>query len=121
MTEENTIIVDGRTSPKTIYKKRTSPKTIQIQDSKTASSKAEWLHISISEEGGEGQGTYDVGRREMKRERLHAMKPKLKARYEKSLKPSAPAKGKFNARGVFKPASKNAVSRRKNLTMQPET
>jgi len=106
-----------RTSPKTIYKKRTSPKTIQIQDSKTASSKAEWLHISISEEGGEGQGTYDVGRREMKRERLHAMKPKLKAWYEKSLKPSAPAKGKFNARGVFKPASKNAVSRRKNLTM----
>ena len=110
-----------RTSPKTIYKKRTSPKTIQIQDSKTASSKAEWLHISISEEGGEGQGTYDVGRREMKRERLHAMKPKLKAWYEKSLKPSAPAKGKFNARGVFKPTSKNAVSRRKNLTMQPET
>jgi hypothetical protein len=98
-------------------KTRTSPKTIQIQDSKTASSKAEWLHISISEEGGEGQGTYDVGRREMKRERLHAMKPKLKAWYEKSLKPSAPAKGKFNARGVFKPASKNAVSRRKNLTM----
>ena len=53
MTEE-TIIVDGRTSPKTIYKKRTSPKTIQIQDSKTARSKAEWLHISTSEEDGEG-------------------------------------------------------------------
>ena len=109
MTEENTIIVDGeRTSPKTIYKKRTSPKTIQIQASKTVRSKAEWLHISTSEEDGEGQGTYDVGRREMKRERLHAMKPKLKARYEKSLKPSAPAKGKFNARGVFRPISKKA-------------
>jgi len=107
MTEE-TIIVDGRTSPKTIYKKRTSPKTIQIQDSKTAHSKAEWLHISTSEEDGEGRGTYDVGRREMKRERLHEMKPKLKVRYEKSLITSAPPKGKFNARGVFRPISKKA-------------
>ena len=78
MTEENTIIVDGRTSPKTIYKKRTSPKTIQIQDSKTASSKAEWLHISISEEDGEGQGTYDVGSRVMKRERLADNKNRAK-------------------------------------------
>jgi len=78
MTEENTIIVDGRTSPKTIYKKRTSPKTIQIQDSKTASSKAEWLHISISEEDGEGRGTYDVGRRVMKRERLADKKLRAK-------------------------------------------
>ena len=78
MTEENTIIVDGRTSPKTIYKKRTSPKTIQIQDSKTASSKAEWLHISISEEDGEGRGTYDVGRRAMKRERLADKKLRAK-------------------------------------------
>jgi hypothetical protein len=117
MTDE-TIIVDGeRTSPKTIYKKRTSPKTIQIQDSKTARSRASWHWISVSDVDGEGKGTYDVGRREMKRERLHAMKPKLKARYEKSLKPSEPAKGKFNARGVFRPASKNAVSRRKTLTM----
>ena len=116
MTEE-TIIVDGRTSPKTIYKKRTSPKTIQIQDSKTARSKANWHWISVSDADGEGKGTYDVGRREMKRERLHELKPKLKARYEKSLIVSAPPKGKFNARGVFKLASKNAVSRRKNLTM----
>ena len=105
MTEENTIIVDGeklsfadecvrhegdlsrgerrmrdlkRTSPKTIYKKRTSPKTIQIQASKTTRSKAEWLHISISEEGGEGQGTYDVGSRVMKRERLADKKMRAK-------------------------------------------
>ena len=98
-------------------KTQTSPNTLAIQASKTARSKAEWLHISISDADSEGRGTYDVGRREMKRERLHAMKPKLKAWYEKSLKPSAPAKGKFNARGVFKPTSKNAVSRRKNLTM----
>ena len=61
-----------------LYKKRTSPKTIQIQDSKTASSKAEWLHISISEEDGEGQGTYDVGRRVMKRERLADKKLRAK-------------------------------------------
>ena len=106
MTEE-TIIVDGRTSPK----------TIQIQDSKTARSKANWHWISVSDADGEGKGTYDVGRREMKRERLHELKPKLKARYEKSLIVSAPPKGKFNARGVFKLASKNAVSRRKNLTL----
>ena len=109
---EDTIIVGDEPN-----KKRTSPKTLQIQASKTVRSKAEWLHISTSDADGEGRGTYDVGRREMKRERLHAMKPKLKARYEKSLKPSAPAKGKFNARGVFKPTSKNAVSRRKTLTM----
>ena len=60
------------------YKKRTSPKTIQIQDSKTASSKAEWLHISISEEDGEGRGTYDVGRRAMKRARLADKKLRAK-------------------------------------------
>ena len=78
MTEENTIIVDGRTSPKTIYKKRTSPKTIQIQDSKTASSKAEWLHISTSEVDGEGRGTYDVGSRAMKRDRLADKKLRAK-------------------------------------------
>jgi hypothetical protein len=100
-----------------LYKNRTSPNTLAIQASKTVRSKASWHWISVSDADGEGKGTYDVGRREMKRERLHAMKPKLKARYEKSLKPSEPAKGKFNARGVFKPASKNVVSRRKNLTL----
>ena len=60
------------------YKKQTSPKTIQIQDSKTARSKAEWLHISTSEEDGEGQGTYDVGSRVMKRERLADKKLRAK-------------------------------------------
>ena len=60
------------------YKKRTSPKTIQIQASKTVRSKAEWLHISTSEEDGEGQGTYDVGRRAMKRERLADKKLRAK-------------------------------------------
>ena len=61
-----------------LYKKRTSPKTIQIQASKTVRSKAEWLHISTSEEDGEGQGTYDVGQRVMKRERLADKKLRAK-------------------------------------------
>ena len=60
------------------YKKRTSPKTLQIQASKTVRSKAEWLHISTSGEDGEGQGTYDVGRRVMKRERLADKKLRAK-------------------------------------------
>ena len=60
------------------YKKRTSPKTLQIQASKTVRSKAEWLHISTSQEDGEGQGTYDVGRRVMNRERLADKKLRAK-------------------------------------------
>ena len=61
-----------------LSKTRPSPKTIQIQDSKTSRSKAEWLHISISEEDGEGQGTYNVGSRAMKRERLADKKLRAK-------------------------------------------
>ena len=61
-----------------LYKKRTSPKTFQIQNSKTVRSKAEWLHISTIEEDGEGQGTYDVGQRAMKRERLADKKLRAK-------------------------------------------
>ena len=61
-----------------LYKKRTSPKTFQIQNSKTVRSKAEWLHISTSEEDGEGQGTYNVGSRAMKRERLADKKLRAK-------------------------------------------
>ena len=61
-----------------LYKTRTSPKTFQIQNSKTVRSKAEWLHISTSEEDGEGQGTYDVGQRVMKRERLADKKLRAK-------------------------------------------
>ena len=60
------------------YKNQTSPKTLQIQASKTVRSKAEWLHISTSEEDGEGQGTYDVGQRVMKRERLADKKLRAK-------------------------------------------
>ena len=61
-----------------LYKKRTSPKTLQIQASKTVRSKAEWLWISISEKDGEGQGTYNVGSRAMKRERLADKKLRAK-------------------------------------------
>ena len=61
-----------------LNKKRTSPKTIQIQNSKTTRSRAKWLHISTSEEDGEGQGTYNVGSRVMKRERLADKKLRAK-------------------------------------------
>ena len=67
-----------------LYKKRTSPKTIQIQASKTARRQVEWLWISISNEEGVGQGTYDVGRRAMKRERL--ADKKLRAKQAKAAK-----------------------------------
>ena len=61
-----------------LNKKRTSPKTIQIQNSKTTRSRAKWLHISTSEEDGEVQGTYNVGSRAMKRERLADKKLRAK-------------------------------------------
>ena len=58
--------------------KRTSPKTIQIQNSKTAQSRGEWFWISTSDKAGESQGTYDVGRRKFKRERLADKKLRAK-------------------------------------------
>ena len=111
MTEEtigealDQIVIDAGAEDR---KSQTSPNTLAIQASKTARSKADWLWISTSDVDGEGKGPYDVGQREMKRERLHEMKPKLKVRYQKSLITSAPPKGKFNARGVFRPISKKA-------------
>ncbi len=55
MTTE-TIIVDEQPT-----KTQTSPNTLAIQASKTARSKAEWLHMSITgeEEEGEGEGEGD--------------------------------------------------------------
>jgi len=61
-----------------LYKKRTSPTTLAIQASKIVRSKAQWLWISTSGEDGKGQGTYDVGRRTMKRERLADKKVRAK-------------------------------------------
>ena len=81
MTEEtigealDQIVIDAGTED---TKTQTSPNTLAIQASKTVRSKAEWLHISTSEEDGEGQGTYDVGRRAMKRERLADKKMRAK-------------------------------------------
>ncbi|MBT5994529.1 MAG: hypothetical protein HOG73_02305 [Candidatus Marinimicrobia bacterium] len=61
-----------------LNKKITSPKTIQIQNSKTAQSRAQWFWISTSDTEGIGQGTYNVGAREMKRERLADKKLRAK-------------------------------------------
>ena len=74
MTTE-TIIVDEQPT-----KTQTSSNTLAIQASKTARSKAEWLHMSITgeEEEGEKGSTYDVGRREFKRERLADKKMRAK-------------------------------------------
>ena len=58
--------------------KRTSPKTIQIQNSKTAQSRAEWLWISVSNEPGLGRGTYNVGKKKAKRERYLEKKREAK-------------------------------------------
>ena len=61
-------------------KKKTSPKTLEIQKAKTAKVTVELVHDCIAE------GTYsNPERQKMKRERLHEMKPKRKARWERSL------------------------------------
>ena len=58
-------------------KKKTSPKTLEIQEAKTAKVTVELVHDCIAE------GTYsNPERQKMKRERLHEMKPKRKAKYE---------------------------------------
>jgi len=51
---------------------------LAIQASKTVRSKASWHWISVSGEEGVGKGTYDVGRRVMKRERLADKKMRAK-------------------------------------------
>ena len=61
-------------------KKKTSPKTLKLQEAKTAKFTVELVHDCIAE------GTYsNPERQKMKRERLHEMKPKRKARWERSL------------------------------------
>ena len=63
-----------------LRKKKTSPKTLELQKAKTAKFTVELVHDCIAE------GTYlNLERQEMKRERLHEMKPKRKARWEQSL------------------------------------
>ena len=61
-------------------KKKTSPKTLKLQEAKTAKFTVELVHDCIAE------GTYsNPERQKMKREQLHEMKPKRKARWEQSL------------------------------------
>ena len=61
-----------------LKEKKTSPKTLKIQKAKTARFTAQLVHDCIAE------GTYsNPERQEMKRERLHEMKPKRKARWER--------------------------------------
>ena len=68
-----------------LYSKKTSPKTLELQKAKTAKVTIELIHDCITE------GTYsNPERQEMKRERLHEMKPKRKARWERSLVVSTP-------------------------------
>ena len=68
-----------------LREKKTSPKTLELQKAKTAKFTVEVIHDSIAD------GTYsNPERQEMKRERLHEMKPKRKARWERSLVVSTP-------------------------------
>ena len=63
-----------------LKKKKTSPKTLKIQKAKTATFTAQLFHDCIAD------GTYSNSeKQDMKRERLHEMKPKRKARWERSL------------------------------------
>ena len=61
-----------------LRKKKTSPKTLKLQEAKTAKFTVELVHDCIAE------GTYsNPERQKMKREQLHEMKPKRKARWER--------------------------------------
>ena len=63
-----------------LYSKKTSPKTLEIQKAKTAKLTVKLVHDCIAD------GTFtNPERQEMKRKRLHEMKPKRKARWEQSL------------------------------------
>jgi hypothetical protein len=77
-----------------LHSKKTSPKTLEIQKAKTANFTAQLIHDCIAD------GTYsNPERQEMKRERLHEMKPKRKARWERSLVVSTPPKSKRRTNG----------------------
>ena len=84
-TKERVIKFVGKPSEESKFilslrEKKTSPKTLELQKAKTAKFTVELVHDCIAE------GTYsNLERQEMKRERLHEMKPKRKARWEQSL------------------------------------
>ena len=84
-TKERVIKFVGKPSEESKFilslrEKKTSPKTLELQKAKTAKFTVELVHDCIAE------GTYsNLERQEMKRERLHEMKPKRKVRWEQSL------------------------------------
>ena len=83
-------------------KKKTSPKTLKLQEAKTAKFTVELVHDCIAE------GTYsNLERQEMKRERLHELKPKRKARWERSLVVSTPPKLKRRTQAGVNVKSRN--------------
>ena len=85
-----------------LRKKKTSSKTLELQKAKTAKFTVELVHDSIAD------GTYsNPERQEMKRERLHKMKPKRKARWEQSLIVSTPPKLKRRTQGGVNVKSRN--------------
>ena len=89
-TKERVIKFVGKPSEESKFilslrEKKTSPKTLELQKAKTAKFTVELVHDCIAE------GTYsNPERQEMKRERLHELKPKRKARWEQSLIVSKP-------------------------------
>ena len=87
-------------------KKKTSPKTLELQEAKTAKFTVELVHDCIAE------GTYsNPERQEMRRERLHEMKPKRKARWERSLVTSTPPKSKRRTNGGVNVKSKKQLKK----------
>ena len=84
-----------------LHSKKTSPKTLELQKAKTAKFTVELVHDCIAE------GTYsNPERQEMKRERLHELKPKRKARWERSLVVPTPPTYKMK-KGKLKILKKN--------------
>ena len=86
-----------------LREKKTSSKTLELQKAKTAKFTVELVHDSIAE------GTYsNPERQEMKRERVHELKPKRKARWEQSLVVSTPPKSKRRTKGGVNVKRRNA-------------
>ena len=89
-----------------LREKKTSPKTLELQKAKTAKFTVELVHDCITE------GTYsNPERQEMRRERLHEMKPKRKARWERSLVASTPPKSKRRTNGGVNVKSKKQLKK----------
>ena len=89
-----------------LREKKTSSKTLELQEAKTTKFTVELVHDCIAE------GTYsNPERQEMRRERLHEMKPKRKARWERSLVASTPPKSKRRTNGGVNVKSKKQLKK----------